>query len=195
MTTIAKPAKAAPETVRTVARVVRRTGLPFAFPIECAGGMVPVKEPDNGRLRGEIKATARLAGPPAVAQLTTFMMGVVDIACIGRFSEEALGAVSGNAMLWGVSSMAIGIDLDPLVSQAVGAGDRQRAYRWFIKGNLLTLLVSIPIIGPVSGNQSTAPVRSHPDLTEGAFEYAVYRALPFCFSVVSDIESHRRATR
>ena len=139
----------------------------------------------KGHFKREIRATSRLAGPLAVAQLTTFMMGVVDIACIGRFSEAALGAVSvGNAMLWGVSSMAIGIPLalDPLISQAVGAGDKERAYSWYVKGSLLSILLSFPIMGlGLLGTSQLHLFGVTPDLIEGAYEYAIYRAPSLLF--------------
>jgi len=139
----------------------------------------------KGQLGREIRTTGRLAGPLALAQLTTFMMGVVDIACIGRFSEAALGAVSvGNAMLWGVSSMAIGIPLalDPLISQAVGAGEKERAYGWFVKGSLVSILASFPIIAlGLLGTSQLHLFGVTPDLVDGALEYAIYRAPSLLF--------------
>ena len=91
----------------------------------------------------------RLAGPLAAAQLATFFMGMVDVACVGRFSEEALGAVAvGNALHWAFSCILLGIPLalDPLISQAIGKDDFRRARQWLKRGLELVVLLGIPLV-------------------------------------------------
>lgn len=132
-----------------------------------------------------MKATAALAGPLAIAQIATFMMGLVDTACVGRFSEEALGAVGvGNALHWAFSSIALGIplSLDPLISQSIGAGVTGRGYQWFKKGIVVTLFVSIPLIALELYTSSHLTLFGLPSsLAETANNYVMYRAPALLF--------------
>lgn len=95
-----------------------------------------------------MKETLRLAVPLAVAQLATFVMGMVDTACVGRVSPDALGAVAiGNAIHFGLTAIGMGVafGLDPLVSQAVGAGDAGRAWRWWRLGRVAAAVTGVPL--------------------------------------------------
>ncbi len=72
-----------------------------------------------GRLLG-------LAAPVVVVQLGIVAQGLVDTAMVGRVSATELAAVAlGNLYFFGVSVFGMGLllALDPLVSQAFGAGD------------------------------------------------------------------------
>jgi MATE family multidrug resistance protein len=74
-------------------------------------------------------------------------MGVVDSIMVGRLSAEALGAVAlGNVYFFavGVFGMGMLMALDPLVAQAVGAGDEPAIARAVQRGLLLALAVSVP---------------------------------------------------
>ncbi|MBD3855216.1 MAG: MATE family efflux transporter, partial [Acidobacteria bacterium] len=76
--------------------------------------------------RRDLDAMMRLALPVVVVQVGMMLIGVVDTMVVGRLSSEALAAVAlGHVMLMAVYSFGIGLllALDPLVSQAVGAGD------------------------------------------------------------------------
>ena len=76
-------------------------------------------------------------------------MGMVDVACVGRFSEEAMGAVAvGNALHWAFSCMLLGIplSLDPLISQSIGQGRFYRATQWLRRGMQLVLLIGLPLV-------------------------------------------------
>ena len=53
-------------------------------------------------MKSELRATARLALPLAIAQLSTFVMGIVDTACVGRFAAADLAAVEKSARFRGV---------------------------------------------------------------------------------------------
>ena len=136
-------------------------------------------------LRVHLSETVRLAGPLAAAQLTTFMMGVVDVACVGRYSEVALGAVGvANALIWGCSSLVLGLPLalDPLVSQSVGQNNPVRAYQWLKQGVIATTLVTIPIcLLAVIGCGSLTAFGIPENLSDEAFEYAIYRAPSLIF--------------
>lgn len=93
-------------------------------------------------LRAELRALFRLAGPLALASGGQALMGVVDTAVCGRAGAAALaGAGLGNVLFFAVAVFGMGatMGLDPLVSQAVGAGDARRARAWLWQGAWLSL--------------------------------------------------------
>jgi multidrug resistance protein, MATE family len=76
-----------------------------------------------------------------------YFMGVVDSIMVGRLSAEALGAVAlGNVYFFAVACFGMGVlmALDPLVAQAVGAGDEPAVARAVQRGLLLALAMTIP---------------------------------------------------
>ncbi len=97
----------------------------------------------------ELRALARLSLPIALAQLGLVFMGLVDTAIIGHVSVEDLAATAiGRSIVFGVTSvgMGIGFALDPLASQAVGAGKPERAYQALRAGIQAAALVTLPTI-------------------------------------------------
>lgn len=100
----------------------------------------------HGRaLRTELRELFRLALPLAAAQAGTQLMGLVDVAVLGRLgAPELAGSGLANAVFFAVSVFGMGLmlGLDPLVAQAVGAGDRVRARRLLWQGLWLSLIVS-----------------------------------------------------
>ncbi len=90
----------------------------------------------------------RLALPVVVVQVGIMLIGVVDTMVVGRLSSEALAAVAlGHATLMAVYSFGIGmvLALDPLVSQAVGAGDEVAIRRSVQRGMVLAVgLLMVP---------------------------------------------------
>jgi len=96
----------------------------------------------------ELRRLRALAAPAIVTQLGWIMMGVVDTVMVGHVSVDALGAVSlGHA--WVVGTMMVGfgvvLGIDPIVSQAHGAGDGRRLGIALQQGLVVSLLVSIPV--------------------------------------------------
>lgn len=78
-------------------------------------------------MKSELSATWRLAWPVVVTQLGVMCMGLVDAAMVGPLGADALAAVSIGGSLWfTAASLLLGVvmALDPLVSQAWGAGER-----------------------------------------------------------------------
>ena len=76
--------------------------------------------------RAEIVAMARIAVPVVAVQVGWMAMGVVDTIVVGRVSANAMAAVAlGNLLFLAVSIFGMGVlmGLDPVVSQAIGAGD------------------------------------------------------------------------
>ena len=99
--------------------------------------------------RDDLQAMLRLAVPIVVVQVGMMLLGVVDTMVVGRLSSEALAAVAlGHVMIVAVSSFGIGmlLALDPLVSQAVGAGDTTAVRRSVQRGLLIALGLMVPSI-------------------------------------------------
>src|SRR3977135_3188760 len=102
--------------------------------------------------RTQLKRLIRLAAPLAAAQAGTQIMTLVDLAVLGRLGARELGAAGlGNAIFFTVSVIVIGLILgvDPMISQAFGAGDAVRARHVLWQGVWLsigaTLVLSIPL--------------------------------------------------
>lgn len=99
-------------------------------------------------IRTELRALLRLAWPVIVSQLGMMMMGVVDTIMIGRLGADAMAAVAvGNIYGFALLIVPLGIlmGLDPIVSQAWGAGNREAAGRAMWRGFFLAALLAIPL--------------------------------------------------
>jgi MATE family multidrug resistance protein len=89
----------------------------------------------------------RLAWPVVLAQVGIMLMGVVDTAMVGRVGTSAVAAVALGHIYWvNVTIMGLGIlmVLDPVVSQATGANDREGVSRGVQRGVLMALALSVP---------------------------------------------------
>jgi MATE family multidrug resistance protein len=94
----------------------------------------------------EIRDVARLAAPIVVVQIGLMFMGTVDAAMVGRVSATDLAAVAlGNVWWITVALFGAGVvmAIDPVVSQAIGAGDEEAAALGVQRGLLLALGMSI----------------------------------------------------
>ena len=97
--------------------------------------------------RRDLEAMMRLALPVVVAQVGMMLLGVVDTMVVGHLSSEALAAVAlGHVAIIAVSSFGIGLllALDPLVAQAVGAGDTVAIRRSVQRGMVLAIGLMVP---------------------------------------------------
>ena len=108
-------------------------------------GVVP---PHARTLRGEARALATLAIPVVIVQVGMMSMGVVDTMMIGRVSATALAAVAlGHLYFFIIASFGMGtlMALDPIVSQAMGAGDELSVTRGVQRGLVLAVALTIPM--------------------------------------------------
>jgi multidrug resistance protein, MATE family len=106
-----------------------------------------VETTDKRGLGAELRELFVLGGPIALSFVGTQLLGFVDIAMVGRLDATSLAAVGiGNAIFFTLSIVGMGLVLgmDPLVSQAHGAGepDRARAVLW--QAVRLALFASVP---------------------------------------------------
>ncbi len=151
----------------------------------------------------ELSAQLRLATPLAAQQVGLVMMSLVDTAILGRYHSDALaGAGIGNGLTFAVTCIGLGVvlGLDPLIAQALGAGERARtpallrdglgvALRW---GAVLTVaLCAMPLVLGVAGVE--------PAVADEARVYAYARTLgltPFLCQIAyrSFLQAHGRTT-
>ncbi len=92
--------------------------------------------------RADLDALVRLALPVALVTVSTMTMGVADTIMVGRVSPTDLAAVAlGNLYVFGamVFGMGVLLALDPVISQAVGAGDGVAVARGLQRGGILAL--------------------------------------------------------
>ncbi len=120
--------------------------------------------------RYEIRETLRLAVPISMAHVAMMMMGLVDAALVGHVSDTQLAAVSlGNSLFFAMICPAMGVTMavEPLASQAVGAGDEARAWESLRAGVAACMVLCIPtallaaasafVLGPFGVDPSVIP--------------------------------------
>lgn len=98
--------------------------------------------------RNELRELLTLALPVVAVQVGLMTMGVADSIMVGGISAAALaGTALGNVWFFAAAVFGMGIllALDPVVSQAVGAGDEAGVGRAVQRGFLLSLLISLPV--------------------------------------------------
>jgi MATE family multidrug resistance protein len=96
--------------------------------------------------RGDLRSLLRLAIPMVTVQIGLMLMGVVDTIVVGHVSARELAAASlGNLYVFGLAVFGIGTlwSLDPVVSQAMGAGDREAAARGIQRGVVLAATMGV----------------------------------------------------
>ncbi|MEE8583858.1 MAG: MATE family efflux transporter [Acidobacteriota bacterium] len=101
-----------------------------------------------------MKPLLQLALPLIVVNLGQQMMAVVDTALAGRLDEVSLAATGlGSTLFFLTSIFGIGVTLgvDPIASQAFGAGRRRHARRAMWQGVYAGLVVTVPIAAATVG--------------------------------------------
>jgi multidrug resistance protein, MATE family len=142
--------------------------------------------PHARTLRGEARALATLAVPVVVVQVGMMAMGVVDTMMIGRVSATALAAVAlGHLYFFIIASFGMGtlMALDPIVSQAMGAGDELAVRRGMQRGLVLAVCLTIPMtIVLLSAEPVLSVLRQPPGVVPIAAGYvhaSILGMLPF----------------
>ena len=97
--------------------------------------------------RGEFRQLVTIAVPVVIVQVGMMFMGVMDTLMIGHVSANALASVAlGNLYFYNMIVVAMGtlMALDPIVSQAVGAGDDVAVTRGIQRGMILAVVLGLP---------------------------------------------------
>jgi len=100
--------------------------------------------------RRELRALLRLSLPVVTVQVGMMLMGFVDSMMVGHFSESALAACGlGNfySQICLMGGLGILLAFDPVMSQAVGAGDQAAVTRNLQRAIVLAVGMSIPVGG------------------------------------------------
>ena len=98
--------------------------------------------------RYELSRLFRLAWPIVGAQVGNMLMGMVDMLFVGRVGVDAMAAASlGNAFLYGTLLVGQGLVLgmDPLVTQAHGAGDGRAVGLALQRGLVVSVFVTLAV--------------------------------------------------
>jgi MATE family multidrug resistance protein len=141
--------------------------------------------------RTELRATIALAVPVVLVQVGFMTMGTVDTLMVGHVSARVLASVAlGNLYFFSVIIFSMGtlMALDPLVAQAVGAGDNEAVARAMQRGLLLAVLLSAftaLLIAPAS--QVLTVLRQPPEIVPDASRFlriSIAGVLPFLAFVV-----------
>ena len=136
-------------------------------------------------LRAELGPLVRLALPLALAQGGQALLGVVDTAIVGRAGALPLaGTGLGNALFMALAIFGMGVmhGLDPLVSQAVGAGDARCARRMLWQGVWLACGLAAALAVPLAlVPRALVPLGIEPSVAREASHYLLWRlpGLPF----------------
>jgi len=106
-------------------------------------------------------------------------MGLVDAALVGRVSATELAAVSmGNSLAFTMMCPAMGVTMavEPLASQAVGAGEPGRAWLSLRAGVVACLLLSVPTMALVGlSSLVLGPFGVDPAVVPAAGRFALAR--------------------
>lgn len=92
---------------------------------------------------------SQVAAPVVLINVGVQAMGVVDTIMVGKLGGSAIAAVAlGNFYFFNVSVFGIGMlfALDPVVSQAVGAGDHEGVARGVQRGFAIAALISVVVM-------------------------------------------------
>ncbi len=102
----------------------------------------------NAGLGRELKELLVLALPLSVGYAGASLLGFVDTAMVGRLGTAALGAVGiGNGIFFALCLVGMGLvsGADPVIAQAVGAGEHETARRVLWQSVRLALYLSLPL--------------------------------------------------
>ena len=100
-----------------------------------------------GKVSKELRGLVALAAPIVATQVGTMLMGAVDMVMVGGVGREALaGAALGSVWTMGTLTIAMGVTMgiDPLLTQAQGAGDGRAVGLTLQRGLVMALIVSVP---------------------------------------------------
>ncbi len=97
----------------------------------------------------DLREMARIAAPIVFVSVGIQLMGVVDALMVGRLGGYAIASVAlGNFYFFNISIFGIGLlyAIDPVVAQAVGAGDDAGVALGVQRGMVLAITLSVLIM-------------------------------------------------
>ena len=131
------------------------------------------------RTREELRALVKLALPLALAQAGQSLLGLVDTAVVGRAGAVQLaGTALGNSVVFTLGILGIGtlMGVDPLISQALGAGDPTRARRLYWQGLRISVVGSLLLLVPTAGvGLLLQPLGIPADVARASLDFILWR--------------------
>ncbi|BAH38785.1 putative multidrug resistance protein MdtK [Gemmatimonas aurantiaca T-27] len=134
----------------------------------------------------DLREMAQVAAPIVLINVGIQAMGVVDAIMVGKLGGAAIAAVAlGNFYFFNISVFGIGLlfAIDPVVAQAVGAGDHAAASRGVQRGLLLATAAAVVVtLALMPGEWLLGALEQPPDVIGETAVYARRRAigaLPF----------------
>jgi MATE family multidrug resistance protein len=132
--------------------------------------------------RGSLREVAGLAWPVIVSQMSSTLMGVVDIAMVGRLGATELAAVGfAHIWTWTLFSLFIGTasGVQTFVAQHHGAGDEARcgAWVWHALGAIVRAAAGAAALLGASAPLWLAALGPSPALQAAALEFLPGRLL------------------
>ena len=131
----------------------------------------------NPRILDELGIIARLALPIALAQFGLTLLGLVDVAVLGRVSASELGGGSiGRSIAFAGLALGIGAAaaLEPLASQAIGAGEPHVAWRALVSTTKACALLWLPVsVVTIGATWLLVPIGVAPELVGPARAFIV----------------------
>lgn len=124
----------------------------------------------------ELKQLLWLAAPMALSQWGIMLPNLIDTAMVGQVDPTANAGLSiGRNVAWAAAALAQGVAMavDPLASQAVGAGEPGRAYRAWTRGaTAAAVAAALCLILGFFGLAAVLPrLDVAPDVTRAALSY------------------------
>ena len=139
----------------------------------------------------ELRATISLALPVVLVQIGMMFMGVVDTVMVGHVSARVLAAVAlGNLYFFNAIVLANGtlMALDPVIAQAVGAGDMEAVSRGVQRGIILAIgLSAVTALLILPAHAVLVLTHQQPEIVPDTTSYldiSIPGALPFLVFVV-----------
>lgn len=131
--------------------------------------------------QADLRDMAQVAIPVVLINVGLQAMGVVDTLMVGKLGGAAIAAVAlGNFYVFNVSVFGIGLlfSIDPVVAQAVGAGDRDGVARGVQRGLVLAMAISVFVMAAlVPGEWLLSALDQPPDVVRETAVYARRRLL------------------
>ena len=140
----------------------------------------PAERPARGWFQ-QTRSLLSLSAPIMVAQGGLVALGITDTFMIGQVSSVEMGGVAlGNiiTLVFLVFGLGLAMGIEPLASQANGAGETDDAFRWFQQGVWVAMLSSLPVVGLVVGCLLALPALGVSEAIIGATAPYVWLRMP-----------------
>lgn len=131
-------------------------------------------------VRGELARIAALAMPIALAQFGIVTIGLVEVAMLGRSTPAELGGASiGRSLAFVAMALGLGVAaaLEPLVAQALGAREHERAWSALTASLVAGTWIAVPAGAlEIASTWLLEPIGVEHDLAVAARAFALAQA-------------------